>query len=205
MCSSLKAVLGVAMIAGVFTAPLSHAANERRSCGLFLDAYQELSKVAEFKMALRCDGGQKEAFPVNEPLLVGLTATTSDAREKDLVEIEYDFPLQNAIVLPDTRVVMLTFHAQLTDIIGKKYVYGMAWPRSFLQDCAEGRSGCIKFGYALARPASLSNVCVKKDQDGEGTWQDTTELVNKLNRTLRDQMSEDFMCRGSADYRFKFR
>jgi len=73
------------------------------------------------------------------------------------------------------------------DISGKPQVYAMAWPRSFLQDCAGGRSGCTKFGYALALPASLVKGCTKKDESGEA------------------EISDDFMCRGSTDYRFKFR
>jgi hypothetical protein len=184
---NLNAVLGVVTIAGMFTAPLSHAAAERKPCGLSLDTYQESGKVAEFKIALRCDGDQKEAFPLNEPLVIGLTATTSATRENDLAEIEHDFPVQNTVILQDTKTLMFTFHAQLADIVGKTHVYGMVWPRSFLQDCAGGRSGCKKFGYALARPASLSTVCITKDQSGD------------------DQISDDLICRGSTDYRFKFR
>jgi hypothetical protein len=177
----------IVLIAGLLGTSATQAANERKSCGLFLDHYQESGKLAEFKIALRCDGVQKEAFPINEPLLIGLTATTSDSRENDRVEIEYDFPVQGAVVSPETTAVSLTFHAQLSDISGKIYVYAKAWPRSFLQDCADGRSGCLKFGYALAMPASLSQSCVKKDDHGE------------------NQLSDDFLCVGSADYRFKFR
>lgn len=98
--------------------PASGAPNEKRPCDLFLESYQALGKVAEFKIALRCESGLKEAFPINEPLLIGLTATTSNERENDRVEIEYDFPLQNAVVAPDTTAVVLTFRAQLSDISG---------------------------------------------------------------------------------------
>lgn len=189
MSRRLVPLLGILVIAGLLIARASDAANERKPCGLVLDSYRELGKVAEFKIALRCDAGQKEAFPIGEPLLIGLTATTSDVRENDRVEIEYDFPLQNVVVLPDTTALVLTFHAQLSDISGKPQVYAMAWPRSFLQDCAGGRSGCAKFGYALALPASLVKGCTTKDESGSG----------------EPEMSDDFMCRGSTDYRFKFR
>jgi hypothetical protein len=165
----------------------SGAPNEKRPCDLVLNSYQELGKVAEFKIALRCDSGRKEAFPINEPLLIGLTATTSNARDNDRIEIEYDFPLQNAVVLPDTTAVVLTFHAHLGDISGKTHVYAIAWPRRFLQDCAGGRSGCAKYGYALAMPASAAKTCTKKDEYGEIT------------------IIDDLMCKGSTDYRFKFR
>jgi hypothetical protein len=127
------------------------------------------------------------AFPVNEPLLIGLTATTSDDRKNDSVELEYDFPLQNLIVLPDTTSVMLVFRAQLTDISGKTHVYAMAWPLTFLQDCAGGRSGCTRFGYALAPPASLSKVCITKNDSGQ------------------NETTDDIRCRALMDRRFKFR
>jgi hypothetical protein len=182
-----RLALVVLVFAGVLLASAAEAANERKPCGLHLDKYQELGKLAQFTVTLRCDAAQKEGFAVNEPLLVGLTATTSAERQNDVVEIEYDFPLQPAVVTPDTTAVTLTFHAQLGDIPGKTYVYAMAWPRVFLRDCADGRSGCMRFGYALAMPASLSQSCLKKDKYGD------TEL------------SDDFMCRGSSDYRFKFR
>jgi hypothetical protein len=183
----LAPILGVLMVVGLFMPAVSHAADEKKGCGLFLDSYRELSKVAEFKIALRCGNGQTEQFPISEPLVIGLTATTSAARENDRVEIEYDFAVQNAVVLPSTTAVALTFHAQLADISGKMHAYAVAWPRSFLQDCAGGRSGCKKFGYALSLPASLSKVCVKKDETGETT------------------IKEEFICTGSTDYRFKFR
>lgn len=180
-------LLGALAIAGLIDATAAGAANERRACGLFLDSYRELGKVAEFKIALRCDAGQREGFAVNEPLLVGLTATSSDKRENDRVEFEYDFPVQPALVSPDTTAASMTFHAHLGDISGKSYVYAKTWPRSFLQDCAEGRSGCMKFGYALALPMNLAQPCVKKDESGY------------------TQISDDFLCKGSGDYRFKFR
>jgi hypothetical protein len=183
----LRPLPGVLVIAGLLMTTASDAANEKRPCDLFLESYQALGKVAEFKIALRCESGRKEAFPINEPLLIGLTATTSNDRENDRVEIEYDFPLQNAVVAPDTTAVVLTFHAHLSDIFGKTHVYAMAWPRSFLQDCAGGRSGCAKFGYALAMPASATKTCMKKDEYGEMT------------------VIDDLMCKGSTDYRFKFR
>jgi hypothetical protein len=185
--SGLMRIIGVLGIVYLSMVGTSHGANERKPCGLVLDSYKELARVAEFRVVLRCDGGQKEGFPLNEPLLIGLSATTSDTRENDRVEIEYDFPLQNLVVSSDTTAVALTFHAQVVDISGKTHVYAIAWPRSFLQDCPAGRSGCAKFGYALAMPVSLSKFCLQKDEGGE--------IVVK----------DDFMCTGSTDYRFKFR
>lgn len=181
----MRFVLGVSF--GLLLMTAADAANEKKPCGLFLESYRELGRVAEFKIALRCTGSQKEPFPVNEPLLVGLTATSNEAREGDLAELEYDFPLQNVVILRGTTETTLTFHAQLSDIAGKSHVYAMAWPLSFLQDCGGGRSGCARFGYALARPASLSKACIKKDKYGD------------------EEISDDFMCRASKDYRFNFR
>jgi hypothetical protein len=176
-----------ALALGLLVSSAALAASERKPCGIFLDKFLEIGKLAEFKIALRCEADQKDAFPVNEPLLIGLTATTSDNRDNDRVEIEYDFPLQNVVVAPETITVILTFHAQFADISGKSYIYAKAWPRGFLAGCAEGRSGCTKFGYALAMPRSLLQDCTKKDENGGS------------------QLSEDFPCRGSENYRFKFR
>jgi hypothetical protein len=181
------ALFGAALIAGLITASMSHAANGKKPCALLLDRYQAIGKVLEFRIALDCVNGGEVEFPINEPLLIGLTATTSKAREDDRGEIEYDFPVQNVVVLPDTTTVTLIFHAQLADLAGKNQVYAMAWPRSFLQDCAGGRSGCAKYGYALARPAGAAKACMKKD-DQSG------EMVP----------SDDFLCTGSKDYRFGF-
>ena len=187
LCRSLRVLVAGLAIAGPFVMPVSNAADAKKPCYLLLDSYQELGKVAEFKIALRCDDSQKVAFPVNEPLVIGLTATTSSDRTSDSVEIEYDFPIQNVVILPDSAAVMLTFHAQLTDISGKTHVYAMAWPLSFLQDCAGGRSGCVRFGYALAPPTSLLKICITKDESGES------------------QISDDFRCKAIIHSRFKFR
>jgi hypothetical protein len=167
--------------------PVSNAATVKKHCDLSLGNYRELGKVAEFNIVLRCDGGEKVAFPVNEPLLIGLTATTSDDRTNDSVELEYDFPLQNLVVLQDTTSVTLVFRAQLTDIPGKTHVYAMAWPLTFLQDCARGRSGCARFGYALAPPASLAKVCFTK------------------NELEQNETTDDVRCRALTNSRFKFR
>lgn len=179
-------VVGLA-IAGPFVTPVSNAADTKKLCDLLLDSYRELGKVAEFKITLRCDASLEVAFPVNDPLVIGLTATTSDDRESDRVEIEYDFPLQNLVVVPDTTLVTLTFHAQLADISGKTHVYAMAWPLAFLQDCAGGRSGCTRFGYALAPPASLAKICITKNESGQ------------------NETTDDIRCREFLNRRFKFR
>jgi hypothetical protein len=174
------------LLAGMCVEPHARAANQK-ACGLYLHSYQVREKVAEFNVALRCGSADSEAFPVSEPLVIGLSATTVGEREDDQAEVEYDFPVQNAIVMPDTTELMLTFHAQLSDVSGKTHVYAMAWPRKFLQDCSGGRSGCAKYGYALARPSSLSKQCMVKNESGDTV------------------LSDDFLCQGSRDYRFKFR
>ena len=180
-------MLAMLMLGGLPTSSAAPAGNETKPCGILLNQYQEVGKLADFKIALRCGSDQKEAFPINEPLVIGLTATTSDKRENDEVEIEYDFPLQNIVVPPQAGTLTFTFHAQLSDISGKTYVFAKVWPRAFLQDCADGRPGCMKYGYALGMPNSLSEVCFKKDEDG-----------NK-------EFIDSFACRGSDNYRFKFR
>jgi hypothetical protein len=185
-------LLGVIMIVCLFMQPRPVFADAKKPCGLFLKGYREQNKTAELQIALRCDGHQEgdnkpQDFPTGEPLVVGLTATTSDRRENDQVELEYDFALQNITVSPDTTVEILTFHAHLADISGKTYAYAKAWPLNFLQDCAGGRSGCSKFGYALALPASRLPACTKKNDDGPS------------------EISPEFSCSASQVFRFKFR
>jgi hypothetical protein len=184
---SVSALFGLAAIASLFASAVAGAPapNSDKSCALALDNYQASGRVAEFKVALRCDNG--DGFPINEPIVIGLTATTSAERQNDRAEIEYDFPLQNAMIAPDTAVMTFTFHAHLGDISGKTHVYAVAWPQSFLQDCAGGRSGCKRFGYALGFPENLEKLCVVKNESGEETIKD------------------GFRCNGSKDYRFKFR
>ena len=125
-------------------------------------AIESWARLLNSRSRSDASAGQKEALPIHVPLLIGLTATTSDVRENDRVDIEYDFPLQKAVVLQDTTEMTLTFHAHLNDIFGKTHVYAMAWPHSFLQDCAGGRSGCVKFGYALAIPTSRSSAARRR-------------------------------------------
>ena len=185
-------LIGLIMIVCPFMQPRPVFADAKKACGLFLKGYREQSKTAEIQIALRCDGHQEgdnkpQDFPTGEPLVVGLTVTTSDSRENDRVELEYDFALQNITVSPDTTVAILTFHAHLSDISGKTYAYAKAWPLSFLQDCAGGRSGCSKFGYALALPAGRLTACTKKNGDGPG------------------EISPEFSCSASQVFRYKFR
>jgi hypothetical protein len=184
---SLRFILAGLAIVGPTAPPALKAAGTTRACDIALDSYRERGKLAEFNMVLRCDDRQKGAFAVNEPLLLGLTATTSDKRENDSMELEYDFPLQNIVISPGTTALQLTFHSQLADIFGKTHVYAMAWPLSFLQDCAGGRSGCRRFGYALDPPTSISPICTKKDEDGE------------------IQETGDARCAAFLNRRFKFR
>jgi hypothetical protein len=168
------------------------AAYDKKPCALFLKSYREVGKTAEFVIALRCDGysegdNKPQDFPIGDVLVIGLTATSSDKEENDRAEIEYDFAVQRAVVSAKTTADVLTFHAQLSDIAGLTHVFAKAWPESFLQDCSGGRSGCRKFGYALAAPASLPKFCSKRVD------KDVTET------------SDELACSASAFFRFKFR
>ena len=163
----------------------SDAANEKRPCDLFLESYQALGKVAEFKIALRCESGRKEAFPINEPLLIGLTATTSTERENDRVEIEAIFPRTPCLAGHHGGSADLPRPSQRHFRQDPCLCHGLA--AQLPPDCAGGRSGCAKFGYALAMPTSAAKTCMKKDEYGEMT------------------VIDDLMCKGSTDYRFKFR
>lgn len=183
----------------------SSLSEETLQCSICLQNYQEQNGLASFTLSMQCGGQCKlddkykiksiydnntvisdnASLPTNAPFLLGLTTTTAtpDADTYDDKGREYDFALQPFKLEKTSQNLDFTFHAQLSDIAGMRYVVAKAWPLSFLQNCSDGRSGCKKFGYALAAPPS----CFTKDANGEKTAVNSPE------------------CTPSEFYLFKFR
>ena len=186
MSRCLRPLPGTLLIAGLLMTPASGAARMRsRPCDLFLESYQALGKVAEFKIALRCESGRKEAFPINEPLLIGLTATTSnDERENDSVRDRVRFSSAERGGRARHHGGGADLPRPLSDIFGNL----LPWP---------GRAASCK---TAPEDARMRKIRLRLGDAGQ-RGQDLHEEGRYGEMTVID----DLMCKGSTDYRFKFR
>ncbi len=157
----LKVIFALILTTLVSVIQKSHADREQsHPCSINLKSYKTQGTLAEFTLSVQCtvpdiQPDTDKLPPRDIPLLIGLSALVGTQGN---AESDYDFAVQN-FTLAEGTDRQFTFRAQASDLGKRKYIETRIWPLHYLQDCSEGRSGCVKYGYALGKPEKQPDYC----------------------------------------------
>lgn len=89
-------------------------------------------------------------FPLNEPLLLGMSAIATPTEEATLAaQRPYDFPVRNFQITSDDFEHEIVHRVRRSKLAGRTHLVVRVWHASALRPCSGGRPGCDQYGYIL--------------------------------------------------------